>query len=89
MIKPKVLKIIVDELKISNGKPFSIEGERTPYRMKKDGGIERFIGQTWVDSSYSYTDIILLGDSNRIKPYKGTIVEFSPTLEISKKRKKK
>lgn len=89
MIKPKVLKVILDELGISGGKPFNIEGEKTPYRVKKDGGIERFVGQTWVDSSYSYTDLILLGDSNRISLFEGVLVEFSPTLENSRKRKKK
>lgn len=86
MIKPKVVKIIVEELDIGNGKPFIIEGERTPYRIKKDGNIERFIGQVWLDSSYSYLDLIALGDSNRITHYDGVIVEGLPVSK-SKKRK--
>lgn len=86
MIKPKVIKIILEELDIANGKPFIIEGERTPYRIKKDGGIERFIGQVWLDSCYSYLDLIALGDSNRISSYDGVIVEDLP---ICKSRKRK
>lgn len=86
MIKPKVVKIIVEELDIGNGKPFIIEGERTPYRIKKDGNIERFIGQVWLDSCYSYLDLIALGDSNRITHYDGVIVEDLPVGK-SKKRK--
>lgn len=87
MIKPKVIKIIMDELGISNGKPFNIEGEKTPYRMKKDGGIERFMGQVWIDSSYSYTDIILFGDSNRITLYEGVIMEAGVNSEAPKIRR--
>lgn len=88
MLKPKILRAILDELGISFGAVFDIEGEKTPYRMKKDGGIERFQGQTWIDSSYSYTDLIGLIDHNRVSIHKGTLVEYSVTpKEKTKKRK--
>ena len=86
MLKPKILRAILDELGISFGTVFNIEGEKTPYRVKKDGGIERFSEQTWIDSSYSYLDLIGLIDSNRVSVYKGTLVEYSPTLKEKPKK---
>ena len=88
MLKPKILRAILDELGISFGTAFNIEGEKTPYRFKKDGGIERFIGQTWIDSSYSYLDLVNLIDSNRVSIYKGTLVEYSPVPKEKTKKKK-
>lgn len=78
MLKDKVLKEINSELNISFGTPFLIEGQSTPYRMKKGGNIERFIGKTWVDSSYCYTDLISLIDASRISLCKDTIEEYVP-----------
>lgn len=66
MLKPKVVKLILDELKIKYLTPFNIEGESCPYRIKKDGGMERYYGDTWGDTSYCYLDLICLVDAGRI-----------------------
>lgn len=79
MLRPKIVKLINDELNIKNEQPFIIEGENSPYRMKKDGSIERFTGQTWGASSYSLYDIVSLVDAKRISIYKDTpLVEYKP-----------
>lgn len=76
MLKPKVVKLILEEMGITYNSPFSIDGETYPYRIKKDGGIERFKG-TWIDSSYSYLDLIAIVDANRIHKITENIVEQS------------
>lgn len=76
MLKTKVLKCIIDELKLSYGDPFLIEGEKYPYRIKKDGGIERFKG-IWIESSYSYLDLIAIIDANKAHKT-DDVVEFIP-----------
>ena len=82
MLKPKIVKAILDEIGIGYLEPFSIEGERTPYRIKKDGNIERFNG-TWMDSSYSYTDLIAIVDAKRIHIVTENLVE-KPCLRKKK-----
>lgn len=87
MLKPKVVRLILDELNITYNSPFSIEGESCPYRIKKDGGIERFKG-IWIDSSYSYLDLIAIVDANRVKKITENIVE-QPAIRVDKKGKNK
>lgn len=70
MLKPKVAKLILEELKIKALDPFSIEGESFPYRLKKDGNMERCAGDVWGDTGYSYLDLICLIDAGRVKPIK-------------------
>lgn len=84
MLKTKVLKCIIDELEISYGDPFLIEGEKYPYRIKKDGNIERFKG-IWIESSYSYLDLIAIIDANRVKKITENIVEQSSIRKIKNK----
>lgn len=74
MLKPKVVKLILEEMGITYNSPFSIDGETYPYRIKKDGGIERFKG-IWIDSSYSYLDLIAIADANRIHRITENIIE--------------
>lgn len=66
MLKPKVVKLILDELEIKPLTPFYIAGESCPYRIKKDGGMERYIGKTWGETSYTYIDLIMLVDNHRV-----------------------
>lgn len=87
MLKPKVVKLILEEMGITYNSPFSIEGETYPYRIKKDGGIERFKG-IWIDSSYSYLDLIAIIDANRVKKITENIVEQS-SIRVDKKGKNK
>ena len=87
MLKPKVVKLILEEIGITYNSPFSIEGEAYPYRIKKDGGIERFKG-IWIDSSYSYLDLIAIVDANRVKKITENIVE-QPSIRVNKKGKSK
>ena len=44
MLKPKVVKLILEEMGITYNSPFSIDGETYPYRIKKDGsqGLARY-----------------------------------------------
>lgn len=85
MLKTKVLKCIIDELEISYEDPFLIEGEKYPYRIKKDGGIERFKG-IWIDSSYSYLDLIAIIDASRVIKVTKNIIE-QPLIKADKKGK--
>lgn len=78
MLKPKVVKLILEELNLKYGDAFYIEGEEHPYRFKKNGELERFVGQTWGATSYSYLDIIVLSDEDRIKKTEETFIEYSP-----------
>lgn len=66
MLKPKVVKLIMDEIGVKPLEPFFIEGYSTPYRFKKDGTMERYIGKTWGDTSFCYTDLIVLVDAKKI-----------------------
>lgn len=76
MLKPKLVKLINEELNIKNEQPFLINGYTTPYRLKKDGTVERFIGQTWGASSYSIFDIITCIDGKMVTIYDGTLTEY-------------
>lgn len=87
MLKPKIVKLIHEELNIKQEAPFLIEGEKYPYRLKKDGNVERFIGRTWGASSYSIYDIVTLVDGNRITIYSGSLSEYSPNTEVKGKKK--
>ena len=87
MLKPKIVKLIHEELNIKQEAPFLIEGEKYPYRLKKDGNVERFVGRTWGASSYSIYDIVTLVDGNRITIHKGSLSEYTPTLETKGKKK--
>ncbi len=90
MLKPKIVKVILDEVGLSYLAPFTIEGESTPYRVKKDGSIERFKGQAWIDSSYSYYDLVSLIDSERLKKYNGTpLVEYFATPKETVRRRRR
>ena len=87
MLKPKVVKLILEEMGITYNSPFSIDGEPYPYRIKKDGGIDRFKG-SWIDSSHSYLDLIAIVDANRVKKITENIVE-QPSIRVDKKGKNK
>lgn len=78
MLKLKIIKLINEELEIKSEQPFLIEGEKYPYRLKKDGNVERFIGKTWGASSYSIYDIVTLVDSKRISILKENLTEYQP-----------
>lgn len=87
MLKLKIVKLINEELQIKNEEPFLIEGESSPYRLKKDGNVERFIGKTWIASSYSLFDIVTFADAKRISICNETLTEYQ--VSTDKKGKKK
>lgn len=78
MLKLKIVKLINEELEIKNEQPFLIEGEKYPYRLKKDGNVERSVGKTWGASSYNIYDIVTLVDSKRISILKENLTEYQP-----------
>ena len=80
MLKPKVVKLILEEMGITYNSPFSIDGEIYPYRIKKDGGIERFKG-IWIDSRNSYLDLNDIIDANKVKKNTKNIVE-QPSIRV-------
>lgn len=67
MLKTKVVKLILDELKIKPLEPFLLDGYNTPYRLKKDGGMERYLGRVWGETSFCYTDLIVLIDADMVR----------------------
>ena len=87
MLKPKVVKLILEEMGITYNSPSSIDGEIYPYTIKKDGGRESFKG-IWIDRSYSYLDLIAIIDANRVKKITENIVE-QPSIRVDKKGKNK
>ena len=66
MLKPKVVKLILEEMGINASEAFLIEGEHRPYRITKTGDIQRFVG-IWTDSCYSYKDLIDIVDAKRFE----------------------
>lgn len=66
MLKPKVIKLILEEMGINASDAFFIEGEHRPYRITKTGDIQRFVG-IWTDSCYSYKDLIDIVDAKRFE----------------------
>lgn len=75
MLKLKVIKTILDELKLKADVPFLIKNFETPYRIRKNGEIERFIGDTWSASSNAYYDIVSFADNGDILPCEVELVE--------------
>ena len=64
MLKPKIVKLILEEMGINASDAFLIEGEHRPYRITKTGDIQHFVG-IWTDSCYSYKDLIDIIDASR------------------------
>lgn len=66
MLKPKIARLILEEMGINAFDAFLIEGEHRPYRITKTGDVQRFVG-IWADSCYSYKDIIDIVDAKRFE----------------------